>query len=167
MQILNASRSQLEAKFGRKTVSSHILELQERGTPMKLDSGGSWVPGLSGQDPNGADDITGVKTARDLTGATDYEQETIDFLKQHQLSRRVQCFLSATGISQRKLAKKIYDVTLVTPSFYSAPVARVPAVIQVPVARLAPLRPGMGVTTVPEVNPIGFAPGVSRHRFET
>ena len=32
---------------------------------------------------------------------------------------------------------------------------------------LAPLRPGMGVTTVPEVNPIGFAPGVSRHRFET
>jgi hypothetical protein len=45
MQILNASRSQLEAKFGRKTVSSHILELQERGTPMKLDSGGSWCLG--------------------------------------------------------------------------------------------------------------------------
>jgi transcriptional regulator with XRE-family HTH domain len=68
MQVLNSSRSQLEAKFGRKAVSSQIMSLQERGKPMKLDS----------------DDITGVKTARDLPNADDYQQKTIDFLKGQQ-----------------------------------------------------------------------------------
>jgi transcriptional regulator with XRE-family HTH domain len=84
MSVLNSSRSQLEGKFGGKAVSSRIMNLQERGRPMKLDSSGSWVPGLSGQDPNGSDDVTGVRTARDLPNSTDYQQETIDFLRDQQ-----------------------------------------------------------------------------------
>ena len=51
---------------------------------MKLDNGGGWVAGQSGQDPNGTDDVTGVKTARDLPNPDDYQQETIDFLKAQQ-----------------------------------------------------------------------------------
>jgi transcriptional regulator with XRE-family HTH domain len=82
MQVLNSSRSQLEAKFGRKAVSSRILELQERGKAMKLDRSGSWVPG--GTDPNGTDDVTGVKTARDLDNSVDYQAKITAFLKAQQ-----------------------------------------------------------------------------------
>ncbi|HXM02943.1 MAG TPA: hypothetical protein VN939_10100 [Chthoniobacterales bacterium] len=39
---------------------------------------------LSGQDPNGTDDITGVKTARDLDNADDYMQQTIAMLRDQQ-----------------------------------------------------------------------------------
>jgi hypothetical protein len=42
------------------------------------------VPGLSGEDPNGSGDITGVKTARDLGNADDYQAATIAMLKQQQ-----------------------------------------------------------------------------------
>jgi transcriptional regulator with XRE-family HTH domain len=72
MQVLNSSRSQLEAKFGRKAVSSRILELQERGKAMKLDSS------------NGTDDVTGVKTARDLDNSDDYQAKITAFLKAQQ-----------------------------------------------------------------------------------
>jgi hypothetical protein len=84
LNVLSSSRAQLEAKFGRKAVSSQIVSLQERGKVMKLDSGGGWVAGQSGHDPNGTDDITGVKTAGDLPNADDYQQETIDFLRDQQ-----------------------------------------------------------------------------------
>lgn len=82
LQLLSLSKSQVEAKLGIKNV--HIEHFQVSGKPMKLDSSGSWVPGQSGDDPNGTDDITGVKTARDLPNADDYQQETIDFLKDQQ-----------------------------------------------------------------------------------
>jgi transcriptional regulator with XRE-family HTH domain len=84
MTVLNSSRAQLERKFGRKAISSQMVSLQERGKPMKLDSSASWVPGQSGVDPSGSGDVTGVKTARDLPNADDYQQETIDFLKGQQ-----------------------------------------------------------------------------------
>lgn len=51
---------------------------------MKLDSSGSWVPGISGQDPNGTDDVTGVKTARDLDNSDDYQAKITAFLKDQQ-----------------------------------------------------------------------------------
>jgi transcriptional regulator with XRE-family HTH domain len=84
VQVLGASRSQLEAKFGRTAVSSQIVSLQERGKVMKLDSSGAWVSGQSGQDPNGTDDITGVKTARDLDNSDDYQARITAFLKDQQ-----------------------------------------------------------------------------------
>src|ERR1700751_1594901 len=49
MQILGSSRAQLERKFGGKAGGSQIVGLQERGRPMKLDNGGGWVAGQSGQ----------------------------------------------------------------------------------------------------------------------
>jgi transcriptional regulator with XRE-family HTH domain len=87
MQILNSTRSQLEAKFARKAVTSRILELQESGQPMKLDASGSWVAkegGDWGSDPNNSTSIDNTPTARDLPGADDYQQRTIDFLKDQQ-----------------------------------------------------------------------------------
>ena len=84
MQLIEASKAQLEAKLAGKAGGSQIVSLQERGRPMKLDSSGSWVPGLSGQDPNGTDDITGVRTARDLDNSDDYQARITAFLKDQQ-----------------------------------------------------------------------------------
>ncbi len=78
MQILNASRSQLEAKLG-KTATAQIAHFQERGKPMTLSCGG-WVAG----DSNDGGDIINTPTARDLPNADDYEAETIAMLKQQQ-----------------------------------------------------------------------------------
>jgi transcriptional regulator with XRE-family HTH domain len=57
VQVLGSSRSQLEAKFGRKAVSSRIMELQESGKKLEFSYGGS-VAG-TGPDPNDGD-ITSV-----------------------------------------------------------------------------------------------------------
>lgn len=59
MQILNTTRSQLEAKFG-SPVTSRILHLQSSDSQaMTLDSNGGWVPGLAGagSDPDGSTNI--------------------------------------------------------------------------------------------------------------
>lgn len=84
VQLLNTSKAQLERKFNGKAVTSQIVSLQQRGKPLQLDSAGAWTPGLSGQDPNGSDDITGVKTARDLDNADDYQAKITAFLKDQQ-----------------------------------------------------------------------------------
>lgn len=82
LQLMSLSPRSLQLKFGNpEKTQARLLHLQENGTQMRLDSGGSWVPGQSGDDPNGTDDVTGVRTALDLPNADDYQQETIDFLK--------------------------------------------------------------------------------------
>jgi|GEM_PF-7018106 len=55
LQILNSTRSQLEAKFSRKPVDSRIIELQESGKPMRLDSIGGSVARQPGAPPDDGD----------------------------------------------------------------------------------------------------------------
>ena len=71
MQLLNSSKSQLEAKF-RNPITSHIVELQEKGEVVTF----RWVPGQSGTDPNRSTTIVHTPTARQKPNATDYEQKT-------------------------------------------------------------------------------------------
>lgn len=77
LQILNCSRQQLERKFGRAEKSARIAHFQQQGQPMQLDSGGSWVPGQSGEDPVGSGDITTPKLGGDPSG-----DALIDVLRQ-------------------------------------------------------------------------------------
>src|SRR6202522_474390 len=58
LQILGLDRMQLQAKLSAPSVTARIKHFQSlNGKPKTLnDSGGSWVPGQSGQDPN--DDST-------------------------------------------------------------------------------------------------------------
>jgi hypothetical protein len=42
------------------------------------------APGLSEEDPNGTDDVTGINTARDLPESDDYQARTIEFVKSQQ-----------------------------------------------------------------------------------
>jgi hypothetical protein len=68
LNVLNCSRSQLEAKFGRKAVSSRIVSLQEKGRELGGElrfDGSSWVAreGDSAADPNNrGDTITDVSS---------------------------------------------------------------------------------------------------------
>ena len=80
MQILNASRSQLEAKLV-KAATMQITHFQERGKPMRFSNDG-WVAGV-GPDPNDGD-ITAIKTARDLDNPDDYQGRIVAFLKDQQ-----------------------------------------------------------------------------------
>jgi hypothetical protein len=82
LQLLSLTKREVETKLGVTNVQ--IAHYQQNGVQMRLDSGGSWVPGLSGQDPNGSDDVTGVKTDRDLDNSDDYQARITAFLKDQQ-----------------------------------------------------------------------------------
>jgi transcriptional regulator with XRE-family HTH domain len=89
VRLMTLSKRDLELRFGSpEKLTARLMHLQESGRELakvvRFDNDDGWVPGLSGQDPNGTADITGVKTARDLPNADDYQQETIDFLKGQQ-----------------------------------------------------------------------------------
>jgi len=60
LQLLNASKAQLEMKLGRSVTAATITHLQTNGRPMTLDTGGGWVSGQAGDDPNNTSDITGT-----------------------------------------------------------------------------------------------------------
>lgn len=86
MQILNASRQQLEMKLGRST-TAQIEHFQANGEAMRLDNGGGhWVAGDpgAGTDPNNSTDITNTITARNGDNADDYQAATIAFLRDQQ-----------------------------------------------------------------------------------
>ena len=87
MQVLNSTREQVERKFGRTSKTAQIEHFQREGELMRLDNSGGWVAGI-GQDPNGGTDITSTPTARDLPNATDYQSQTIDFLRDQQKVHR-------------------------------------------------------------------------------
>jgi hypothetical protein len=87
----------------RPNLLAHRTKGQERGKVMRLDSAGAWVPGLSGEDPNGSGDITGVKTARDLGNADDNQAAT--------LMRKVEARRFKLGLSKTELAARLETTT--------------------------------------------------------
>ena len=93
MQILNASRSELEAKLG-KAATMQITHFQEKGKPMRLTNDG-WVSGESGQDPNGTDDVNRRQTARDLDNADCLEQTIAMLRDQQQILRQADAHIEA------------------------------------------------------------------------
>jgi transcriptional regulator with XRE-family HTH domain len=53
LKYTNMPRAKAVAAFSKPIRSGRIMELQEQGRKIRLDdSGGSWVPGLSGRDIN-------------------------------------------------------------------------------------------------------------------
>src|ERR1700678_456424 len=83
LTILGLNRLQLEAKFSGLPVTARIKPFQSLdGKPMTLDdSGGSRVPGQSGQDPN--DDNTDDEQAL-LDEIAGLHQQIIDKIKAYQ-----------------------------------------------------------------------------------
>jgi hypothetical protein len=53
-RLLNLSKKEVLVKFSEPVRSSKIVNFQSRGQAMQLDGkdDGSWVPGLSGEDPS-------------------------------------------------------------------------------------------------------------------
>lgn len=61
LQLINLSPAQLAERLSVKTV--HLEHFQYQSNPMRLDSNGGWVPGLSGDDPNNmGGDVTTVRS---------------------------------------------------------------------------------------------------------
>jgi predicted XRE-type DNA-binding protein len=82
VRLMSLSKRDLELKFGSpEKLTARLMHLQVKGQPLKLSNDG-WIAG-TGPVPNDGD-ITGVRTARDLDNADDYQQETIDFLRDQQ-----------------------------------------------------------------------------------
>jgi hypothetical protein len=83
LEILGLDRMQLQAKFSGPSVTARIEHFQSLdGKPMTLDaSGGFWVPGQSGQDPN--DDGTDDEQAL-LDKISGLHQQIIDKIKAYQ-----------------------------------------------------------------------------------
>jgi plasmid maintenance system antidote protein VapI len=102
LQLLNLTKRQVEEKLAIKPVT--IAHFQHGGREVAetvrfaapLAKQFEWVPGLSGQDPDGSDDVTGVKTARDLNNADDYLAQTIAMLRdQQQILRQADAHIEA------------------------------------------------------------------------
>jgi hypothetical protein len=82
LELFSLSRTQLEAKLRppKKILIEHFQSLD--GKPLTLDdSGGSWVPGQSGQDPNdsGTDDEQAL-----LEEISGLHQQIVDKIKAYQ-----------------------------------------------------------------------------------
>jgi transcriptional regulator with XRE-family HTH domain len=83
IQILGLDQMQLQAKFSGPSVTARIKHFQSlSGKPITLDnSGGSWIPGQSGQDPN--DGSTNDEQAL-LDEISDLHRQIIDKIKAYQ-----------------------------------------------------------------------------------
>jgi transcriptional regulator with XRE-family HTH domain len=109
LQLLNLTKRQVEEKLAVKAVN--IAHLQKGGRevaetlrfaapPAKQFE---WVPGLSGQDPNGSTDITSTITARDELNADDYLAQTIAMLRdQQQILRQADAHIEAWILNAQK-----------------------------------------------------------------
>ena len=78
LAILNMDRFQLEAKFSRAALSSHILELQESGEKMQLSNDGWVAREGSDNDPNNS---TGIDNTWKVNGEPSGD-DLIDCLRQ-------------------------------------------------------------------------------------
>jgi transcriptional regulator with XRE-family HTH domain len=86
-QVLSLSHAEITTKFNRPVRSTQILNLQGSvgglpARPLQLDVNdtGSWVPGLSGTDPNGSGSIDDIPDA-DTSGPV-WDQSMIDVLRE-------------------------------------------------------------------------------------
>ena len=66
------------ARFSAPVRSSKVVSFQSQGNKMYFDNDG-YVPGLSGTDPNGTDDITSIVGAASENG---YDPSTVEVLRQ-------------------------------------------------------------------------------------
>jgi hypothetical protein len=78
LEFIAMPRREAIAKFSAPVRTSKVVSFQSKGTKMYFDNDG-YVPGLSGTDPNGTDDITSVVGAASENG---YTPSTTDVLRQ-------------------------------------------------------------------------------------
>jgi transcriptional regulator with XRE-family HTH domain len=121
-QVLSLSHRELETKFAAPVMSSKILRLQEStfGQParMRLDASdtGSWVPGLSGTDPNDQGNSIDDAPDADTTGPV-WDQALIDTLRETRGLHRKAVRAINQYINQAKVNAGIAAPSGVTPKF--------------------------------------------------
>jgi transcriptional regulator with XRE-family HTH domain len=121
-QTLSLSHQEIQTKFAQPARSAKILNLQESrlGQParMRLDANdtGSWVPGLSGTDPNDQGNSIDNTPDADTTGPV-WDQALIDTLRETRGLHRKAVRAINQYINQAKVNAGIAAPSGVTPKF--------------------------------------------------
>jgi hypothetical protein len=120
-QTLSLSHNDIATKFSAPVRSSKVLHLQEstQGNParMRLDANdGAWVPGLSGEDPDGSTDITNTADAS-TEGGPAWDQDLIDTLRTTRGFHRQAIKAINNSINRAKAANGIVTPTSVAQKF--------------------------------------------------